>query len=294
MSGGGIYTSAASASLDSVNCHMNSATIEAGAVLTGCTTADITNSLFTRNTAIIFAGGLSLQNIGGGSLANNTIAENQGLSSGAAGVYMLGTSFTVNNNIVAFNTGGTNFANGFQVSGGSPPFLCNDVYNNTGANYGGIVDQTGTNGNISADPEFCDMAAADYGIDDASPCAPAHSGGCGLIGALAATDCDEVSVAPDGPATPLAFLVKPNYPNPFNPATNIEFSLPKDAFTTIKVFDLAGRLVRTVLAEPLPSAVHTVTWNGRDDGGRSVAAGVYFYQVRSGQHEYTGRMALVK
>jgi hypothetical protein len=62
---------------------------------------------------------------------------------------------------------------------------CCDLYDNEGGDWiGRIANQYGINDNISEDPLFCDMAGGDFTIDAASPCAPAHSGGCGLIGAL--------------------------------------------------------------------------------------------------------------
>jgi hypothetical protein len=70
--------------------------------------------------------------------------------------------------------------------------------------------------------------------------------------------------------------------------------LPKAAFTTLVIYDLAGRRVRNLLAEPLDAARYEIAWDGRDGAGRQVAAGIYFYQVRSGGNEFTGRMALVK
>ena len=93
---------------------------------------------------------------------------------------------------------------------------------------------------------------------------------------------------------PLVFRVEQSYPNPFNPMTTIRFSLSQAGRTTVTVFDLAGRQVRQLVAADLPAAVHEVQWNGENQRGQRVAAGVYFYQVVSGGNAFTGRMALVK
>lgn len=293
MNGGGIYVVNADADLDSVTCQGNSAHSGGGITITGAATGNVTNSLIVDNTALIFGGGLSYSTVTSGSIAGNTVADNDGTASGAGGLYITSSSPSVNNNIVAFNTGGGSLSCGFYVGGGSPIFICNDAYSNDNGNYGGVADQTGVNGNVSVDPMFCDRPAGDYAIDDDSPCAPAHSGGCGLIGALATATC-LTPVPGSDPTVPLVFRVEQNYPNPFNPLTKIVFALPEPAFITVRIYDLTGRLVRTLLADRLDAAVHEVTWAGRDDSGRNVAAGIYFYDVTSESRQHRGKMVLVK
>ncbi|HPF69509.1 MAG TPA: FlgD immunoglobulin-like domain containing protein, partial [Candidatus Krumholzibacteria bacterium] len=127
-----------------------------------------------------------------------------------------------------------------------------------------------------------------------SPCHPANSGACGLIGALNG-GCGASDVpGGDTGAVPVAFRVDQAFPNPFNPKTTIRFALSETGRTEVAIFDVKGRRVRTLMDEVLPAAVHTVDWTGRDDAGRQVAAGVYFYMVTSGDHHAVGRMALVK
>ncbi|MDV7402346.1 hypothetical protein RZS08_63580, partial [Arthrospira platensis SPKY1] len=96
--------------------------------------------------------------------------------SGSAGIYANNTPLTLSNSISAFNTGGASLANGVHVVGAAATLSCNNVFGNAGANYGGIADQTGSSGNISLDPLFCDLAEGDYRIQSDSPCAPAQSG----------------------------------------------------------------------------------------------------------------------
>ena len=84
-------------------------------------------------------------------------------------------------------------------------------------------------------------------------------------------------------------------PNPFNPSTTIAWEIPRTAPVTLKIHDMAGRLVRTLLSGATHEAGRQSTvWNGRDDGGRSVAAGVYLYSLETSQERLTGRMSLVK
>jgi hypothetical protein len=85
------------------------------------------------------------------------------------------------------------------------------------------------------------------------------------------------------------------YPNPFNPATTIAFALPEAAATTVDVFDLAGRHVRRLLDGALLQAGRQqLRWDGRDDDGHGVAAGVYFVDARAGGENARLKLVLVK
>ena len=68
-------------------------------------------------------------------------------------------------------------------------------------------------------------------------------------------------------------------PNPFNPATKLQFILPSDALVVLDVFDVSGRRVRSLVAGRLPAGSHSVPWKGRDDAGRNVASGTYFARL---------------
>ena len=92
-----------------------------------------------------------------------------------------------------------------------------------------------------------------------------------------------------------AYKLENAWPNPFNPTTTMAFALPKSGPTTLQVFDLRGRLVRSLIhAEWKEPGRYPVTWNARDDAGRTVPAGVYFYRLRSGDYQSTKRLVLLK
>lgn len=101
-------------------------------------------------------------------------------------------------------------------------------------------------------------------------------------------------------AAPEDYVTKPTvslkaYPNPFNPQTTIAFDLPTQGMVTLRVFDLAGRLVRVIVGgEQYSPGRHEVIWNGRDDTGRPVASGTFFCRLESGSFSETKRVALVK
>jgi hypothetical protein len=93
---------------------------------------------------------------------------------------------------------------------------------------------------------------------------------------------------------PDAFALEQNYPNPFNPTTNIRFSLPETNDVTLEVYDLTGRLVRTLVSGQVEAGVHTMTWDGKDASGVQVASGVYLYRIQAGAFNQTNKMTLLK
>jgi len=83
------------------------------------------------------------------------------------------------------------------------------------------------------------------------------------------------------PAVPTEFRLGANYPNPFNPATTIEFDLPQAATVTLSIFDARGRLVTNMHNGDIQPGRHSVTWLGRDDFGELVSSGLYFYRLEA-------------
>ncbi len=97
----------------------------------------------------------------------------------------------------------------------------------------------------------------------------------------------------DPPARPGDRLLA-NRPNPFNPATEVRFALAKDGPATLTIHDARGRLVTTLIAAPLPAGEHAVPWDGRDAGGRPVAAGAYFARLATAGGASERKVMLVK
>ena len=93
---------------------------------------------------------------------------------------------------------------------------------------------------------------------------------------------------------PTEFALEQNYPNPFNPNTTINYDLPKEAFVNIVIYDMLGREVRSLVNGKKGAGYHSQIWNARDKMGRSVAAGIYFYQIRTGENIKTRKMILLK
>jgi len=103
-----------------------------------------------------------------------------------------------------------------------------------------------------------------------------------------------VGVEDEIPETPISFDLNQNYPNPFNAQTRISFSLDKESYTRLAVYDLLGRHVKTLISEDLEAGQHEVTWDGTDKSGEAAASGIYFYRLDSGTQNRVKRMSLLK
>lgn len=90
------------------------------------------------------------------------------------------------------------------------------------------------------------------------------------------------------------FRLFQNYPNPFNPSTTIEYNIPKPGDVNIKVYDIAGRLVRTLISEHQELGSHRAKWDSKNDGGQRVASGMYLYQIRFDNVVISKKMLLLK
>jgi hypothetical protein len=93
---------------------------------------------------------------------------------------------------------------------------------------------------------------------------------------------------------PAVFALAQNAPNPFNPVTMIRFALPAPADVRLDVFDVTGRVVRTLIAGRRAAGVHAATWDGRDDRGSHSASGIYFYRLVTPENTAVRKMAMLK
>jgi hypothetical protein len=98
------------------------------------------------------------------------------------------------------------------------------------------------------------------------------------------------------PATPtFQNTLSQNYPNPFNPTTTIDFTVKELAPVTVKIYNVRGQLVKTLVNDRFaPGVTHQVTWDGRNDAGQAVSSGVYFYKLVTKSFTQTKKMVLLK
>ncbi len=97
-----------------------------------------------------------------------------------------------------------------------------------------------------------------------------------------------------GKTLPKEYRLYSCYPNPFNPTTTIRYDLPNDGHVKLLVYDLQGRLMRTLVSEQREAGYQSVIWDGRDDNGSMLPSGMYFYQLSAGSFSQVKKMALVK
>ena len=104
----------------------------------------------------------------------------------------------------------------------------------------------------------------------------------------------EIEIAYDNPNMPVEYTLNQNYPNPFNPTTLIKFSIPKDDFVTIKVYDIIGQEITTLFSGYTKAGAHTLSWNGMDRNGKQVSSGSYIYRMTAGEFSQSKKMIYIK
>jgi serine protease AprX len=108
---------------------------------------------------------------------------------------------------------------------------------------------------------------------------PDNQYGWGILNALAAINFLPLTTVDENELHPSAFRLDQNFPNPFNPETQIRYSVPEAALVSLRVYDMLGREVRTLVNDLKSASTYQVTWDGRDNSGNPVATGVYVYRM---------------
>ena len=93
---------------------------------------------------------------------------------------------------------------------------------------------------------------------------------------------------------PDQFSLHQNYPNPFNPTTQIRYDLPEDAFVNISIYDLMGRMIKSLSNANQTAGYHSLQWDATNNIGESVSAGMYIYTIQAGEYRSTKKMVLLK
>ena len=93
---------------------------------------------------------------------------------------------------------------------------------------------------------------------------------------------------------PLPYQLHHNYPNPFNPLTTLRYDLPEDALVNITIYDMMGRVDKTMVNSQQNAGFKSVRWNATNDKGAPVSAGLYLYMILAGEFRQTKKMVLLK
>jgi len=234
-------------------------------------------------------------------IENNTIIHNTSVLPGG-GVYIWGSSGNyVRNNIIWGNLAPSNPQLRIQSS------QAQIIYNDIDGGYAG-------EGNINLDPDFI---LPGFYLNDTSPCIDAGKDSLafndvedpmnpgfalwpskgtvrndmGVFGGPHRSDLPEITTSVDDKVTadPEVFMLYQNYPNPFNPTTTIHYSIPEEAFVSLKIYDILGKEVETLVnCESLPG-IYEVQWKVE-----GYASGVYIYTLRIGAFTMSKKMILMK
>lgn len=103
-----------------------------------------------------------------------------------------------------------------------------------------------------------------------------------------------LAVPSNDPAQPMTFQLHQNYPNPFNPTTTIQFEVPEASQVTLKIYNVLGQEIRTLVDEFKPAGQYTVQWDGKNDRSGETASGIYIMRLSAGANEFVKSLKLVK
>ena len=296
--------------LNNIICNNTSGTYGGGILITLNSSVDISYTSIYGNSASIDGGGIEIWS-STPIITNCTIYDNEAPGCGSQIDCWSGGLEAINSII------GGNFTNESIYFGTSAPtFDYCDFYNSDGPDFDGsqippdlgIITDVNANGdscdifmNIFLDPLFVDPANDDFHLTEFSPCIDAGD--------------PEFPLDPDGTYIEIGRYyfeqteinentivetqdyLHQNYPNPFNPETTISYQLPENSNVELAVYNLKGQKVKQLIsnsAGQLSAGQYSVIWNGKDDSGKAVSSGIYFYKMKTDNHEEAKKMILLK
>ncbi len=257
--------------------------------------------LMNGNIAQSQAGGLRA-NFSEINLTNCTITANSTAGWGGA-LYLVYTTANITNCIIWNNPGY-----------GGEIYL--DIQGFANVNYSNVNGSFSGANNLNTNPLFVDPINRDFHLSATSPCIDAgtafftlgndtlvnldssqYAGSAPDMGAFEYGMPTNLRQLPEGSLQ--AFELYRNYPNPFNPVTHIGFRIPDlskgaGGFVELKIYDLLGREIKTLVNTRLLPGSYTVIWDGRDNEGRAVASGAYLYRLTAGKYTATKKMMLLR
>jgi len=197
---------------------------------------------------------------------------------------------TVNLNTPVSLTNGDDFyVYLFLSAGGQPYDRTSEVPVLLGATAQGTIVNSAANPGESYYREGATWVDLYYYNDPPWPSGTANF----CIKALAVED-DPTHTGNFGTTMPADYALYQNYPNPFNPSTTIEYRLPEAGYVQIEVYDMSGRMVRSLVNGNVQAGLHSVAWDGSNDRGDRVASGVYAYRLTAGNYHAVRKMVLLR
>jgi hypothetical protein len=292
--GGGVYVAGSPTIQDCIFDHC-ATDGDGGAIAVVSGSPVVRGILFRQNSA---ARGGAVFSVGSSPTFDRCTFHGNSSTAGSGGTAFCGggAAAAFGHVIVSTSSGGTAVA---CEASGAANFTCSDVFGNQGGDWTGcIAGQNGVDGNISLNPRFCSPPVGNFRLHVQSPCLAQPCGRMGAYGqgcwgnvvaeqvgkSQGADSTAAVIARPDGP--PLELV-----PSPSRASVTIRYSLPERGPASIRIFDVAGRLVHAVDA---PSSRGDLTWDGTDGSGAQVAPGVYFVRITAGGTVETKRVTLIR
>ena len=292
--GGGLYFYSSAPTISNCTITGNTAMADVtgfgGGIYSENSSMTISYSVVSNN--VTFKGGGIHCNNSDAVFVNNTISGNTAYT-GGGGIYCDDNSSARLVNCISWNEG---FDEIFIASGSATAFY-SDIQ-------GGWIGQ----GNIGADPLFVD--STDFQLQEGSPCIDAGTAffiweGDTLINLpdtsyegnapdMGAFEFGVVSISQIEYLVPERFALHQNYPNPFNPVTTLRYDLPERSDVVVMVYDILGRGVRTLVRGVEEPGFRSVTWDGTNDLGEQVSAGVYLYRLQVVDFIQSRKMILLR
>jgi predicted outer membrane repeat protein len=251
----------------------------------------ISGSYFFGNHAVRSGGAVYAETDASITVTNCTISHNASYSGG--GIEIRAADIEMINTIISFSGDGEALA-----VRGTPRIIIeySDIFGNAGGDWiGPIENLLGQDGNISADPLFVDTLNNDCHLSENSPCIDAGDpmspydpdGTIADIGAFYYEQMVDVDFESPGP--PISIKLSPNYPNPFNARTTINYSLPQPSDVRLDIYDILGRRVHTLFDGRQTAGEHSIIWETD-----RFSSGIYFYNLTAGGINQTRKMLLAK
>lgn len=248
--------------------------------ITTTDTGTISRNIFENNYTGIF-----ISDGGNVSVVNNNFREN----TRAIQTHMQAVNAIIENNIISDN------GYGIDIDNASYTIRYNDLWSNnlpyTGCEAG--------DGDIDSDPQFIGGSPFDYHLMDISPCIDTGNPFSSFDPDSTRADIgvyyfDQALNTVDEKMIPQSFSLHQNFPNPFNPLTTIKYEIPERSAVTILVYNILGKVIKQLENSVLEAGLYDTRWDGTDEMGKIVSAGVYVYRIQAGSYTQTKKMIYLK
>ena len=269
--GGGLFLIFSSPTIDySIITNNNGSLVGGGLIAGGNSSPTITHSNFVNNSA----------------MAGNEIFtgfDDEPAFSNGSGIVTITNSVIYNDRI--FDDSDDNIMD--------TTYIYHDIIGNPNITYSFVSDGYEGEGNLDTIPYFCDLDSGDLTLASNSPLLGSGENGSD-IGALG-VGCDPITASLEhGKIVPKEFILYQNYPNPFNPFTTVRYALPENGFINITIYDMVGRVVKTLRNGYQTAGFQKIQWNATNNRNEPVSTGLYLFTIQAGEFRRTKKMVLVK